>query len=245
MASNAERLIGGHSSNPEALDPSSVEVRFGNPEVDASRLFELFTQPSTIEHLANIPPLPLREHYRTNREFERAYRGRVDEIISWYKNPNLGLLTAETPSGLIVAVATVEKRSDDLAEIGKVVVGEGYRGKGIVDKTIRASSAYIFSEEGLDCRFAEAFVIVGRRDEEIPGHFEPMPGYHIAQNAFRRQGFEARSDREGSTRSWSNELGKFVNRVSQPMELTRRRYKQEFPGDHIKYFPTPRPPKTE
>lgn len=143
-------------------------------------------------------------------------------------------------------MANVEKKSDDVAEIGRVIVDSDYRGRQIVDYLIRAVTALTFREGsgGLDCRFAQAFVIVGRRDDERPGYFEPMPGYHMAQNAFRRQGYEARSDREGATRSWSNTLKQLVTRTSQPMELTRRRYKQLFPEAHMEYFPKPRPPRS-
>ena len=46
--------MGGHQEalsgqQHEILDPKSVEVRFGDPEKDAPRLLELFTQPTTIE----------------------------------------------------------------------------------------------------------------------------------------------------------------------------------------------------
>lgn len=58
MSTRAERIGGGVDDplNPEVFDPASVEVRFGNPEVDAPRLLELFTHPETIEHLQGIVP---------------------------------------------------------------------------------------------------------------------------------------------------------------------------------------------
>jgi hypothetical protein len=218
-------------------------------------LLELYTDPDTIEHLENITPPPLRTDYRTNREYERAYRLRLEEIREWFRSPAVVLLTAETSSGLVIASSIVGKQSDDRAEISKVVVRPGYRGPKIVDKetgqkswavdgVIKAANALIFNKDGLDCRFAEAFVIVGTRDEDRPGFFEPMPYSQNAQNAFRRQGYDAGGDRTGATRSWSNELGRIVaGRVSQPATLTREKYRYTYPGDHERHFPKQRLPK--
>lgn len=218
--------------NPEALDSSSVEVRFGNPEVDAPRLLELYTDPTTMEHLENVTPYPADEEEIKRRE---------DEIRQTYRgNRAFTLLTAEIPSGHIIGACTVEKKTPNVAEIGKLVVDKDYRNKGAANRLIRAANAYIFSEEGLDCRFAEAFVIIN------------VDSYHIAQDVFanvytdefvKGRGYLRGGERELTTRSWSNEEGRFVDRNSQPMGLTRRRYIDNFPGDRIKYFPTPRPPK--
>lgn len=240
------------TDDKDLLGPNSVEVRFGDPEVVAPQLLELYTDPTIIEHLENTTPPPRREDYRTNREYERAYRLRLEEIREWFRNPTVVLLTAETSSGLVIASSIVGKMSDDRAEISKVVVRPGYRGPKIVDKetgqkswvvdeVIKAGNAFIFNKDGLDCRFAEAFVIVGTRDEDRPGFFEPMPFSQNALNAFRRQGYDAGPDRTGATRSWSNELGRIVaGRVSQSVTLTREKYRYVYPGDHEKYFPQQR-----
>lgn len=221
----------------EVIGPNSVEVRFGNPEVDAPRLIELFKDAKTIEHLQGIVPFSYIQEIidsDTGEVIQREVPATTeDDIRNMYRNPNITLLTAETPSGIIVGTCTVEKLSANLAEIGRVVVDPNYRGQRIVDRLLETANSLIFREGsgGLDCRFAQAFVIVG------------VPSYHIALNAFRRQGYEGKSDRIGATYSWSNELGRLVDRTSQPMELTRKGYIVDFPGDHIKYFPTLRPPK--
>lgn len=218
--------------NPEALDPASVEVRFGDPEVAAPDLLKLYTDPTTIEHLENVAPYPSDEEEIKRRE---------DEIRDIYRrNPALTLLTAEDPlSGRIIGSCTVEKKSTNVAEIGKLVVDKGYRSKGTANKLIQAANAYIFSEKGLDCRFVEAFVIIN------------VDGYHTAQDVFsnvytdeydRGRGYLRAAERELTTRSWSNREGRFVDRNSQPMGLTKGRYSINFPGDHIRYFPTPRSP---
>lgn len=255
MASKAERGVPGglvpagssgelspDSLDHEPFDPASVEVRFGNPEVDASRLFELFTDPTTIEHLQGIV-LSSYTYIDPDTQGEKVMPATtVDDIRKMYEEgqQRLTLLTAESPSGLIIGTCTVEKLSPNLAEIGRVVVDKNYRGKRIVDKLLIAANAFVFREGsgGLDCKFAQAFVIVS---DSVGNH---VPGYHIAVNAFRRQGYEGRSDRQGATYSWSNELGRLVDRTSQPMELPRRSYKQLFPEAHIDYFPKPRPPRS-
>lgn len=221
------------TSNPEVLDPNSVEVRFGDPMVDAPRLLELFTQPTTIEHLEGIVLSPYAYIDPSTKEEKVMPATTVDDIRRTYGEgqQRLTLLTAEAPSGLIVGTCTVGKLSPNVAEIMRVVVGENYRGNRIVDKLIRAANALAFREGsgGLDCRLAQAFVIVS------------VSGYHTAQNAFRRQGYLGKSEREESTRSWSNELKQLVDRNSQPMELQRKNYIRGFREDHIRYFPTPRP----
>lgn len=157
-------LIGNFGSR-EVLTPNTIEIRFGNPDVDAPDLLKLYTDPTTIEHLENVAPYPSDEEEIKRRE---------DEIRDIYRrNPALTLLTAEDPlSGRIVGSCTVEKKSTNVAEIGKLVVDKGYRSKGTANKLIQAANAYIFSEKGLDCRFAEAFVIIN------------VDGYHTAQDVF-------------------------------------------------------------
>ena len=224
--------MGGHQEalsgqQHEILDPKSVEVRFGDPEKDAPRLLELFTQPTTIEHLANIRPYP-----KNKEEIEQ----REEEMREWYKNPDFVLLTAELPSGIIVATSTVEKKSPNVAEVGKLATAIQYRNIGVANKMLRAVNALIFSGEpgGLDCRFAEAFVIIGS-----PG--ESIPGYHTAINTFRRQGYEVgAAERVQTTRSWSNELGRLVDRNSIQMGLQRRKYIQDFKDAYITDFPKQR-----
>jgi len=215
----------------EIFDPTSLEIKFGEPLVDAPRLLELYTERTTAQHLEGIVLSPYAYIDPSTREEKVMPATTVDDIKEMYKNPGLTLLTAQAPSGLIVGTCTVQKLSPNVAEIMRVVVGEEYRGKRIGDKLIKTAIALGLREDsgGLDCRLAQAFVIVG------------VPGYHIAQNAFRRQGFLGKSEREQSTRSWSNELMRLVDRNSQPMELARRAYIQDFPGDNIKFFPKPRP----
>jgi len=213
----------------EILDPNLVEVRFGDPNVAASRLLEFYTDPTTMEHLENVAPYPADQEEVKRRE---------DEIREIYRrNPALTLLTAETLSGRIIGACTVEKKSPNVAEIGKLVVDKDYRKKGTANKLIRTANAFIFSENGLDCRFAEAFVIIN------------VDSYHTAQDVFsnvytdefvKGRGYLRGGERELTTRSWSNTEGGFVDRNSQPMGLTRRRYIDNFLGDQITSFPKPR-----
>lgn len=233
-----------HVNNPEVLDPNSVEVRFGDPKVDARQLLELYTDPTTREHIEGIVPLAYEEEYTLKdpdtgkQEFKKRTISAttVENIREDYRrNSNLTLLTAKDPSsGLIIVTCTVTKLSDNVAEIGKVVVHKDYRGKRIVDTVIKSANALMFREGfgGLDCKVAQAFVIFGSSGEDR------IPGYHTALNAFGRQGYKVVGQRpEGSTKSWSNELGKLVDRSSFQLELSRKDYIQVFTGAHRRDFP--------
>ena len=107
--------------SPETLDSASLEVRFGDPMVAAPRLLELFTQPTTIEHLAAITPSTTEK-----------------EIRKLYEDQSLTLLTAETPSGLIVGTYTVQKPGfgSRVAEGMRLVVDERYRNLRIAEKLV-------------------------------------------------------------------------------------------------------------
>lgn len=224
MSAKAERIGGGVDSplNPEVFDPASVEVRFGDPIVNAPRLRELFTQRSTIEHLADITP------YATVDQIRRMYRGaRAQRPV---------LLTAETPSGLIVGTYTAQPpgRGSRAAEGGLLAVDESCRRKGVASKLIKAGNALMCREGdgGFDCNLVDVYVIIG------------VNSYSNALDSFRKEGFEIKEQRVGGTHSWSHELQEIVDRTSLHMTLERRQYKQDSPGDHIKYFPTQRPPKS-
>ena len=227
----------------EVLNPNSVEVRFGDPMKDAPRLLQLYTQPSTVEHLEGIVPMPYKEIVietdsvtQEKREIETGKEipaTTVGDIRKMYENPRITLLMAETPKGLIVGSCAVEKLSPNVAEIGKLVVARNYRRKHIGNMLIGNSNAFIFREGsgGLDCRLSQIFVIIG------------IPSYHIAQDAFAKAGYLRQGERQESTRSWSNDLGRVVDRNSQPMTLQRESYKILFPGAHEIDFPKQRLPK--
>jgi len=227
MSSRTERIIDGVNgegipgelSDPEVLDPASVEVRFGDPKADASRLRELFIQETTIEHLADIRP-----------------DIKAREISILYKDPSLVLLTAETPEGIIVGTYSLQRpgRGSRAAEGMRLAVDENYRRLGIASKLVKAGNALMFTDEengGFDANLAQVFVII-----KIAGDGRPL-------RVFGREGYLRGTEREEATRSWSNELQELVVRNSQPMTLQRRTYIQNFPRDHIEFFPKPRPPR--
>lgn len=209
---------------PEVLSAASVEVRFGNPEKDAPRLLELFTHPKTIEHLAAITP------YTTE-----------DEIRKLYKDPGLTLLTAETPSGLIIGTYSVQKPGFGslVSEDMRLVVDEKYRNLKVAEKLVKAADALMFGdredvESGeFGCNKSQVYVIIGIDGEWIP------------QKVFAREGYLRNPENIGCTYSWSNELNKLVVRNSQPMFLYKSWYIDNRKEDLANYFPKPRPPKVE
>ena len=223
-----EKLVPGYSSeelnfgplDPEALDPRCVEVRFGDPMVDAPRLLQLFTHPETIEHIAGITP-------NTTEK----------EIRDIYRSSDLVLLTAESPSGLIVGTITVQKPAFGARAGGvlRLAVDPEYRNKGIGKKLVKAANAFVFRDakdeanKGLNCSQARASVIVG------------VSRYEIPQNLFRGEGYLGQTELVGTTRGWNNRLKRLSNRNSQPMLLDRDRYKQSHRGEHVTHFPKQRP----
>lgn len=204
----------GHS---EVLDPASVEVRFGDPLTDAPRLRELFTQPTTIEHLAAITPDTTEE-----------------EIRKLYENPSLVLLTAETRSGLIVGTYTVQRPGfgSRVGEGMRLVVDENYRNKKIARKLVQSGNALTFRDDesgGFNCNISQVYVIIN--------------GEGIPLRVFGNEGYLRDAERRGGTFSWSNRLNRLVERNSQPMHLDRTWYIRNRRGHHITFFPQQRPPK--
>jgi len=230
MSSKTERSIRGANgecppgglSDPEVLDPNSVEVRIGNPEKDVPRLLELFKQPKTIEHLAAITPSTTE-----------------DEIKELYRNPSLVLLTAETPSGFIVGTISVHKPGfgSRVGEGMRLVVDEKYRNLRIARKLVKSANALMFRKGeddgsvGFGCAKAQIYVIIG------------VDGDGIAQRVFAREGYIRGPQNVKTTFSWSNKLAKLMDRSSQPMSLDLAWYKQNRRGEHIKSFPESRLPK--
>lgn len=208
------------TSQGEVLDPASVEVRFGNPEIDAPRLLELFTHPETIEHIAGMTP------YTTE-----------EDIKALYRSNDLVLLTAETPSGLIVGTITAQKPAFGATAAGvlRLAVDPKYREKRIGNRLVKAVNAFVFRDandeanKGLNCTQARASAILG------------VDGDSIAQKTFAREGYIRGAELVGTTLGWSNRSNRLVNRNSQPMILTRSWYRDRRRGEHITYFPNQRP----
>jgi len=215
-----ELYIGQSPHNPEVLDPKSVEVRFGDPMVDAARLLQLFTQPTTIEHLAAITPSTTE-----------------DEIRELYRDKGLTLLTAETSSGLIVGTYSVQKPGfgSRVAEGMRLVVDERYRNLRIAEKLVKAANAVMF-EKGEDggfgefgCNKSQVYVIIGIDNDGTP------------QRVYEREGYLKSPQNIGCTYSWSNESNKLVVRTSQPMFLYRESYNRDRLGEQGVYYPKERP----
>ena len=160
-----------------------------------------------------------------------------DEIRKLYRGAKAQrpiLLTAET-SGLIVGTYTLQRpdHGSRAGEGSRLAVDKDYRRKHIATLLMKAGNALMFSDapDGFDCNLAQVFVIIH------------IPGAGRAQDAYAKEGYVRQTEREGATRSWSNERGILVDRSSQPMLLQRTSYKLKFPGDHEKYFPKQRLPK--
>jgi len=201
----------------EGIDSRRVEVRLGDPRTDAPRLLELFQQPSTIEHIAGIKP-----------------DTSVKEILQLYRGSDV-LLTAETPEGKIIGTITVQRPGfgTNFGSLARIAVDENHRRQGVAKKLVKAANAVLFSSEelgGFDCKQGRAAVILG------------VAGYWKAQDLFESEGYIRGAEIEESTKGWDNRFKRMIdNRNVQPMFLKRRDYKKNRQGEHIKYFPKPRP----
>lgn len=210
--------------HPEVLDPASVDVRIGNPEKDIPRLLELWQDPQTIEHIQGMTPDTTEE-----------------EIKALYRSSDLVLLTAESPSGLIIGTITAQKPAfgGTAAGVLRLAVDPAYRNRPdlrIGRKLVKAVNALIFRDakdeesKGLDCSQARASVILSVDD------------YGLAQDLFWKEWYRRSGpELEGTTQGWSNKLNKIVKRNSQPMLLDRRSYREHHRGEHLTQFPKQRP----
>lgn len=184
--------------------------------VDAPRLRELFTQPTTIEHLAAITP------YTTE-----------DEVRRMYRDDNIVLLTAETPSGLTVGTYSVQRQGFGslVSEGMRLVVDEKYRNLRIAEKLVKAGDAVMFEDKPNEfgCNKSQVYVIIGIENDLPP------------QRVYEREGYLKSEHNIGCTYSWSNEFNKLVVRTSQPMSLYKSAYLQNRSGEYEQYYPKPRP----
>lgn len=196
---------------------SHFELRVGDPRRDAEALTFLFTQPSSIEHLAGVAPRPLTEseksflNYRyTNVPIMIATPG---EITRYYKShPDLVLIVAETRSGEIAGTITVQQPGLGMlaAQAQRLVVAEEYRGEHLGGKLINGADAYMFGL--LNCRQVNAAVILGINGDGYP------------QRVFRNEHYVSRQEERGRCVSWGIKEGRFVERNVLPMLLERNDY---------------------
>lgn len=195
---------------------TGVEIHFGDPKLHAADLARLFTQPSTIEHLAGIAPPGIDLTEWQERYPHYKFRVATEEVVrrSFEENQDRHLLVALLLRE-VVGTITVETPGPGLrfSSLVWLAVGEQHRGQGYGRKLIRAANAYSFDRKvGLDCVQARAIVILG---------IEGAP-----QELFRKERYVSGPDTTARTCfSWNPRLRKFLPHNAAPMYLDREDYR--------------------
>jgi len=207
-----ERDINGKNSGElkESLIQNSIEVRFADLEKDIGQVADLFSQESTIEHLAGIAPKETPSDVNVKKfGIKNPNFGIViateEEMRKFYADrPSLKLMVATDKNSKVVGTVTVVPPSTGLtfADIARMVVSDRARTEGIGRKLLKSANAYIFGKPkdgGLGCTASQAGVI-------------KIAGYEKALNLFSSEGYRQIADAKDNCVSWSNETKLFVPR---------------------------------
>jgi RimJ/RimL family protein N-acetyltransferase len=217
----------------EILAGGGIELRLGDPKVDAKELARLFTQESTMLHLSGVVPYRLNEEER--QEIDNRYPGiplitaTASDVRQYYqKNRNQILIVAHNPKvegKLSGAVAVQGGNPGVLAgNISKLVVDEVERGQGIGPDLVRSAKAFIFGY--LNFERATATVVLNVPNDRIP------------QKVLRDEGFQSQPQVNRGCVSWDTEKGMLVVRDVLPFLLERDAYfkRANVTGEMEKYL---------
>lgn len=203
----------------EVVARGRVELRLGEPRRDSKELARLFTQESTLPHLAGIVPHRLSEDER--QEIDSRYPGipllaaTSNDVGKYYqKNKDQILIVAKSQKaeGKLSGAVVVQRGNVGVTvgNISKLVVDEDERGQRIGVTLVRAANAFIF--DYLKQEQAIATVILN------------VPNDHIPQRVFRGEGFKSQTEVNNRCVSWDTETEKLVVRNALPFVLERDTY---------------------
>lgn len=196
-----------------------IELRIGDPRLDAKELARLFTQPSSLPHLTGIVPHRLSEEER--QEIDNRYPGlpllasTAGDVGKYYRmNKAQTLIVAKSQKieGKLSGAVTVQRGNPGVTvgNISRLIVDEDERGQGIGPELVRASNAFIF--DYLKQERATATVILNVPNDQIP------------QKIFKAEGFKSQTEISNGCVSWDTETGKLVIRNVLPFVLERDTY---------------------
>lgn len=215
-------LARGLSHNPTeekvALN-GEPEIRFGDVEQDSKELARLFSQPSSLPHLAGVTPERIKESERLSIDIKYTrlpiMAATLEDVRKYYeKNTGLTLIVAEDQKerGKLLGSVTVQTGNVGVlaANIARLVVDEAERGKGIGRRLVKAADAYIFNFPYF--QQATASIIL-----KVPGDFVP-------QKILRDEKYKSQNELADRCVSWDPAKGIFVVRNVLPMILDRKDY---------------------
>lgn len=202
----------------EILLGRGIELRLGDPKVDAEELARLLGQKSTLFHLVGVVPYRLSEDER--QEIEKQYpifpliTATTADVKKYYQKNAQTLIVAQNPKieGKLSGSVAVQAGNPGVltGNISKLAVDEVERGQRIGLELVRAANAFIFGY--LNFEQATAYVVLG------------VPNDHIPQKILRDAGFRIQTELNRKCVSWDTERGKLVVRDALPFLLERRDY---------------------
>lgn len=225
MSPKAERVelhIGGNPHNPDHHEISArgrIELRIGDPRLDAKELARLLSQESAMPHLVGVVPHRVFEEERLR--IDRQYPGlplitatETDVSKYYQKNTDQILIVAQNPKieGKLSGTVAVQGVNPGVltGNISKLVVDEDEQKQGIGRELVRAANAYIFGY--LNLEQAIATVVLNVPNDDAP------------QKVLRREGFKSQTQLNRKCVSWDPETGQLVVRDALPFLLEREDY---------------------
>ena len=207
------------TSDAEVLGQSSVEVRFGDPRVDARELARLLSQENAMPHLVGVVPRRVSEEERLRIETQYPVfpliTATTDDVRKYYtKNRDQILIVAQKPGaeGKLYGTVAVQGGNPGVltGNISKLVVDKDDQKQGIGPELVRAANAIIFGY--LNFEQAIATVVLNVPNDDAP------------QKVLRREGFKVQTQLNRKCVSWDTKTGMLVVRDALPFLLEREDY---------------------
>ena len=225
MSSHVERVelnIGQNPHNPDHHEISArgrIELRIGDPRLDAKELARLLGQESAMPHLVGVVPHRVFEEERLR--IDRQYPGlplitatETDVSKYYQKNTDQILIVAQNPKieGKLSGTVAVQGVNPGVltGNISKLVIDEDEQRQGIGPELVRAADAYIFGY--LNLEQATATVVLNVSNDDAP------------QKVLRREGFKSQTQLNRKCVSWDPDTGMLVVRDALPFLLEREDY---------------------
>ncbi|MEK7517422.1 MAG: GNAT family protein [Patescibacteria group bacterium] len=219
MISRAELGSSGGANNHEIPARGRIELRMGDPRLDAKELARLLSQESAMPHLVGVVPHRVSEEERLRIETQYPVfpliTATTSDVRKYYmKNKDQILIVAQKPGveGKLYGTVAVQGGNPGVltGNISKLVVDEDDQKQGIGAELVRAANAIIFGY--LNFEQAIANVVLNVPNDDAP------------QKVLRREGFKVQTQLNRKCVSWDTKTGMLVVRDALPFLLERQDY---------------------